>query len=223
MDIFHGIEWLPESRPPKQLYILLHGAGASPADLLPLARKLRDHYPDAAILLPDGVQPYEGSDYRRQWYAMSALTEENRPARVAEVIPFLYEIVKDAQDRLSVLPPDTALIGFSQGATLSLEFSKVHDGCVGRIIAFSGRYARLPEKAPELTTIHLLHGENDRVIPAVHARSAYEQLSILHGDVTLDIASSVSHELHAALIERAITRLETCVPLRSWERALGLK
>lgn len=222
-ETFHGIELLPRQRPPRQLYILLHGVGAGAADLLPLARKLQDHYPDAAFLIPDGIQPFDGSDYRRQWFSVTGITEENRPARVAAAIPPLYAMVKGAQDRLNVLPPDTALVGFSQGSILALEFAKAHDGGVGRVIAFSGRFATLPEKAPALTTIHLLHGEDDRVIPVALAHAAYERLSGLRGDVTIDIASSVGHELHAALIDRAITRLETCVPLRSWERALGMK
>lgn len=221
---FHGIELIPEARPPRQLYILLHGAGANSAGILLLARLLQEHYPDAAFLLPAGPHPFdEGGVHRRQWFSVAGITEENRPARVAEAMPQLHALVKQAQDRLNVLPPDSALVGFSQGAIMALEYSTAHDGGVGRVISFSGRYARLPDKAPELTTIHLLHGEDDDIIPAAHARAAYARLSELRGDVTLDIASGVGHELHPALIARAITRLETCVPLRSWERALGLR
>ncbi len=222
-DSFHGIQLLPESSPPKQLYILLHGEGATSADVLSLAKRLQDHYPDAAFLLPDGFRAVEGSDHRRQWYRVHDLTGESLPARIAAAVAPLHAIIKNAQDRLKVLPPDTALVGFSQGATLALEYSAAHDGGVGRLLAFSGRYARLPEKAPELTTIHLLHGEDDQTISVAHIREAYERLSSLRGDVTLDIASRIGHELHPALIERAIQRLETCVPLRSWERALGLR
>ena len=94
------------------------------------------------------------------------------------------------------------------------------DGLVGRVLSFSGRFATLPDKAPELTTLHLLHGEDDRVVPVAHARAAYGRLAALGGDATLDVASSVAHQLHPALVERAIQRLQTCVPLRSWKRAL---
>ena len=103
---------------------------------------------------------------------------------------------------------------------MALEFSIRHDGGVGRVLAFSGRLAQLPEKAPELTTLHLLHGESDQVIPVAHAYTAYERLMELNGDVTLDVASSVGHELHPALADRAIHRLQTCIPLRSWNQAL---
>jgi len=55
-----------------------------------------------------------------------------------------------------------------------------------------------------------------------HIQAAQARLEELHGDSTIDIASHVGHELHPALIQRAIVRLQTCVPLRAWEAALGL-
>jgi len=222
-ETFHGVELRPASGIPKQLYILLHGVGSSASNLLPLAKRLQTDYPEAACLIPDAPHEFDGGATGYQWYSIRGMNEENRQARIAAVIPFLHTLVRQAQDRLNVLQTDTALVGFSQGASLALEYSAVHDGSVGRVLAFSGRYARLPDKAPELTTIHLLHGADDRIIPVEHAQAAYERLASLHGDVTIDIASSIGHEMHTALIERAIYRLQTCVPLRSWERALGIK
>jgi len=73
-----------------------------------------------------------------------------------------------------------------------LEFSIAHDGGVGRVLAFSGRFARLPDHAPELTTLHLLHGEGDPVIPVAYAQAAIARLKELGGDATLDIAASVA-------------------------------
>jgi phospholipase/carboxylesterase len=226
-QIFQGIELLPETMAVKQLFILLHGVGARSSDLVPLANKLGDAFPGAAFLLPDGTFPFDGGGpfdsggSRRQWFSISGVTEENRAARVAGAIPALHDLVRHAQDRLKVLQTDTALVGFSQGAIMALEYSVAHDGSVGRVLAFSGRFAKFPEKAPELTTLHLLHGEDDPVIPVEHAYAAYEKLMDLNGDATLDIASSVGHEIHAALSDRAIHRLQTCIPLRSWKQALN--
>lgn len=218
---FQGIELLPETGIVKQLFILLHGVGARPSDLVPLANKLKVEFPAAAFLLPEGTHPFDGDSNGRQWFSIRGVTEENRVARVAEAMPRLLALIKQAQDRFNVLQSDTALIGFSQGAIMALEFSVVHDGGVGRVLSFSGRFARLPEKAPELTTLHLLHGENDPVIPVFHAEVAFARLMELNGDATLDLASSVGHEINAALADRAIHRLQTCIPLRSWKRALN--
>ncbi len=220
-QIFNGIELLPESTTVKQLFILFHGVGASSSSLLPLANKLRDTFPDAAFLLPDGSFPFDGGGNGRQWFSITGVTEENRPSRVAEGMPPLHALVRHAQDRFQVLPPDTALIGFSQGAIMALEFSTSHDGKAGRVLAFSGRFAKLPEKAPELTTLHLLHGEDDPVIPVEQAYAAYERLLHLQGDVTLDVTPSVGHEIHAALSGCAVHRLQRGSPLRSWKLALN--
>ena len=103
---------------------------------------------------------------------------------------------------------------------MALEFSIAHDGGVGRVLAFSGRFAQLPEKSPELTTLHLLHGENDPVIPVAHAQAAHARLKELEGDATLDIAAATGHEINAELSGQAIRRLQTHIPLRSWKKAM---
>ena len=217
---FHGIELLPDTMPVKQLFILLHGVGARSSDLLPLAHKLRNVFPRAAFLLPDGTFPFEGGGNGRQWFSICGVTEENRVTRVAEAIPALHALVHQAQDRFNVLQSDTAIAGFSQGAIMALEFSIAHDGHVGRVLSFSGRFAKLPEKAPDLTTLHFFHGEDDPVISVEHAEAAFERLTQLNGDATLDLAEAVGHEINPSLADRAITRLQTCIPLRSWKQAL---
>ena len=219
--VFNGIEILPETAPVRQLFILLHGVGGKSSDLLPLANKLRNTFPGAAFLLPDGTYPFTGGGNGRQWFPPGSTTEENRVSRVAEAMPALHTLVRNAQDRLNILQSDTALVGFSQGAIMALEFSVAHDGNVGRVLAFAGRFAKRPESAPELTTLHLLHGEDDTVIPVAHAHAAHKWLKELDGDATLDVESSVGHELHPILSDRAIHRLKTCIPLRSWKQAMN--
>jgi phospholipase/carboxylesterase len=98
---------------------------------------------------------------------------------------------------------------------------QAHDGIAGRVIAFSGRYAQMPKIAPQFTTLHLLHGAADPIMNVELIQAAQARLTELHGDSTIDIATQVGHALHPALIERAIVRLKTCVPLRSWEDALS--
>ena len=100
---------------------------------------------------------------------------------------------------------------------LALALSNAHDGLVGRVLAFGGGYAVLPAAAPELITLHLLHGQLDTVIPAERIRQDYAHLMELGADATLDVASGLGHELHPALMDQAVTRLQTCVPLRFWK------
>jgi phospholipase/carboxylesterase len=57
--------------------------------------------------------------------------------------------------------------------------------------------------------LHLLHGEQDNIMPVSHSLAALEKIKELHGHATLDIAPSVGHQLHPTLVNRAIERLQT--------------
>ncbi|OZI61091.1 esterase [Bordetella genomosp. 11] len=222
MSFSSDIEYVPVDGEVRQLFILLHGVGGTPADMRDLAAGVRHAFPQSAIVVPAGFEPFDGAGDGRQWFSARGIGEDNLSARVAGALPALVAYVRAAQLRFHLLQSDTALAGFSQGAIMALEATAAHDGLAGRVLAFSGRYASMPNSPPQYTTIHLLHGADDSVIPVDHARQAQARLDALHGDSTIDIATRVGHELHPALIERAVVRLQTCVPLRSWEAALGL-
>lgn len=215
------IEWLPAEGAPQQLILLLHGWCGDGSSMAPLAQALRARFPQAAVLAPDSPEPADAPNAGRQWYSLQGLTEANWPQRVAACLPTLQPWVHAQQQRLGVGPAATCLGGFSQGAILSLALASRQDGLCGRVLAFGGGYAELPLAAPRHTTIHLFHGGADRVIPAQASRSALEHLGALQGDATLDVAATVGHELHPALIDRALHRLQSHIPLRTWQAAMG--
>ena len=213
--------WLPLHGPAEQLMLLFHGWGARAADMAPLARQLRLAFPQAAMLALEGFEPADAGGPGRQWFSLGDVTEDNRPARVAAVLPRLAAWVRAAQQATGLGPVHTALVGFSQGAILALELAQAEDGLAGRVLAFAGRYARLPDAAPASTTLHFFHGADDAVIPAAQSRLAIEHLAALHGDATLDIAQGVGHALPPALVAIAIGRLQTHIPHRTWQAAMG--
>jgi len=212
------LELLPATTP-RQLFVLLHDAGGSALDMLELANLLGDSFAEAAVVMPEGIESIHLGKTERQWFPTFELTDANRPERVAKAVAPLADFIRQQQERFGILQSDTALAGFSQGATMALALSDRHDGLVGRVLAFSGCYAAWPDKAPGLTTIHLLHGQLDTVVPARLAQQAYAELTALGADATCDIASTIGHELHPVLMEQAIHRLQTCVPLRFWRSA----
>ena len=215
------IEWLPAEGTPEQLILLLHGWGSDGRAMAPLAQALRQAFPQAAVLAPDAPTPFERGGPARQWYGVDDLDMAVWPQRVAGVLPLLHAWVQAQQQRLGVSPAATAMGGFSQGAMLSLALAMAHDGIAGRVLAFGGAMTAEPAAAPRLTTVHLFHGANDRVVPASGSRQAFQWLGELQGDATLDIAQGVGHELHPALIDCALHRLRTHIPLRTWQTALG--
>ena len=214
-DPLETLELLPVTAP-RQLFVLLHGNGGAALDMLALATLLGESFGEAAVVMPEGFEAIHLGKTERQWFSALELTDNNRSERIAKAVPPLAVFVRQQQERFGILQSDTALAGFADGATLALALSDQHDGLVGRVLAFSGRYAAWPDKAPSLTTLHLLHGQLDEVVPVRLAQQAYAELMALGADATCDIASTVGHELHPALMAQAIHRLQTCVPLRFW-------
>lgn len=215
------LQWLPSSGQPEQLMLLLHGWGASAADMAPLAQALRQAFPQAALLAPEGFEPVDSGLAGRQWFSLQGVTEDNRPARVDSVLPRLADWVRAAQQASGVGPAATALVGFSQGAILALELAQLHDGICGRVLSFAGRYARLPDVPLAHTTLHFFHGATDTVIPAAQSRLAMQRQAAMQGDATIDIASGIGHALPPELVRCAVQRLQTHIPHRTWMAAMG--
>ncbi|MGN6458114.1 MAG: esterase, partial [Achromobacter mucicolens] len=95
-----SIEFLPDPGVDvRQLFILLHGVGGSPANLEPLAQAVRAGFPSSAVLIPEGFEPFDGGGAGRQWFSVRGVTDDNRVDRVAQALPRLEAYVHDAQAR----------------------------------------------------------------------------------------------------------------------------
>lgn len=140
---------------------------------------------------------------------------------MAQALPGFVATVRALQQRFRVSWQCTALAGFSQGAIMALEAVQAEPHLAGRVLAFSGRHATAPMHAPMDTTVHLLHGMDDRVIPPGPAIDSAERLVALGGDVTADVLPGIAHQLHPALMDKAVEQLRTFLPKKMWREALG--
>ena len=215
----HSIVVQQSSGRPEQLLLLFHGVGAGPDDLVPLGRRLASVFPRSTVV--SIAAPHAtGNTNGRQWFSVPGITEANRIGRVAEAMPLFLAEIRAWQQALDVTPTVTALVGFSQGAIMSLEASLTPSAPAGRVVAIGGRFAVLPDHAPAHTTIHLLHGKEDPVMEYRHAVEAAHRLRELGGDVTADVVPFVGHAISREIADLAVERLQGYVPKRLWEDAL---
>ena len=217
---------LPDDGPPELLFLLLHGHGQQPQAMQPLADALACEYPHAAILClqaPDAAVDTSGRQRAGgfQYFSRHGLTDDNRAERVAAALPAFVATVRALQRRFEMPWQRTALAGFSQGGIVALEAVQSEPRLAGRVLAFGARHARLPDRAPVDTTLHLLHGMADPVISPAPVVDAAKQLVLLGADVTADILPDVGHELHPLLIDKAIEQLRTFLPRRLWREAIS--
>jgi predicted esterase len=108
--------------------IMLHGRGATAGDILGLAKEFSVR--DVAYLAPQAAG--------NTWYPYSFLKpiEENEPA-LSSALRLVESLLESV--RTKGFPPErVALMGFSQGACLSLEFAARHAQRYAVIAAFSG-------------------------------------------------------------------------------------
>lgn len=193
------------------LFVFLHASGACARSMIPAAFKYQGRFPSAALVVPNGFSLFgdRGEDAEsQQWFSTRGLNDDNRMARVSEVLPRIEQLVRREQTHYGVPLERTVLIGYAQGGTVALETAKAFPGLAGAVVAYAARFARLPCNGSRIgARFHLVHGGYDSVVPRVYAERAARTLAGLHVPVTLDIIEDLGHALSHEAICRGSLRL----------------
>jgi phospholipase/carboxylesterase len=179
----------PQAR--RELVLLFHGVGSTASNLIPLAQRIARQQPQAMVVSVHAPHP-SSSGAGRQWFPVAGVTEANRPERIAAAMPEFEGVVRKWQAEAGVEPAGTTLVGFSQGAIMSLESTQVAD-LAHRIVALAGRFAQPPRRAPAGVAFRFVHGENDPVIDARFSLEAAETLRSLGADATAKLVPGLGH------------------------------
>ena len=179
--------------------VLLHGRGASAADILLTAELFAQ--PGWALLAPEAAGD--------TWYPnpFTAPLADNEP-HLASALDRVRACVERLESRLPA--ERIVLLGFSQGACLALEFAARNPRRYGAVVGLSGGLIGQADERAEVrgtlagTPVLLACGEHDPYIPAVRVRAAADVLRRLGGDVRLRLDPDLGHEVSAA--EAALVR-----------------
>lgn len=154
----------------KSIVIFVHGYGADGADLLGLADPLASHLPDTAFFAPDAPESVPGMPFGRQWFPIPRFdgsTEEQAAAGLVAAAADLNGFI-DARLAEEGLPPQAlALVGFSQGAMMSLHVAPRRAEAIAGVVAISGRLLAPERLVPETRVkppVLLIHGDADEVV-----------------------------------------------------------
>jgi phospholipase/carboxylesterase len=184
----------------KAAVILLHGRGASAADILSLAREMYD--PEIAYLAPEAAG--------NTWYPYSFLAplEQNEPwlSSALEKVGATVELATSA----GIPHRNIVLCGFSQGASLSTEFVARNPKRYGGLIAFTGGLIGPPgiplEHRGELfsTPAFLGSGDPDPHVPWSRVEESAQVLTKMGASVTLRRYPNRPHIVTEDEIENAV-------------------
>jgi predicted esterase len=151
----------------------------------------------------------------RQWYPYSLLEKvEKNQGALNSALGLVKRIVEKAA-AANIPPERIALLGFSQGATVALEFAARNARRYGAVIALSGALLG-PEGTPREyagslagTPLFLGSGDSDPNIPKRRVDEAARVFEGLGAVVRKEIYAGLAHAMNADEIEKAREMLAT--------------
>lgn len=164
------------SKNPDYLVVFLHGYGANGENLLNLSHEFQQVLPKAHFISPNAIEPWEGGfPNSYQWFSLNHGFERKNLAQMAANIikanKILAQFIDLQLSRLNLTTKNLFLVGFSQGAMMSMYQGLMASQKPAGIVAFSGKLIlpeMLGEKVSEENTkpeICLIHGQSDSVVP----------------------------------------------------------
>jgi predicted esterase len=183
--------------------ILLHGRGSSAEDILSLGEEFG--FADIAYLAPQAAN--------HSWYPYSFLAPlaQNEPhlSNALATVDAAFAHLK----RAGVAAERVALIGFSQGGCLALEYAARHAQRYGAIAGLSAGLIG-PPGAPRAypgslggTPVFLGCSDIDGHIPLARVHESRDVLSGLGADVTERIYPGMGHTINAEEIAQVVKLL----------------
>ena len=175
----------------KKALILVHGRGGSAEDILSLSQFL--NVKDFALLAPRARE--------NSWYPYSFI------APVSQNEPWLssaFELVKETLDQVfaeGISSENVCLLGFSQGACLTLEFAARNATKFRGIVAFTGGligdkiYTENYKGDFRNTPIFIGSSNPDPHVPVQRVRETTGILKSMHADVTEKIYNGMGHTI----------------------------
>lgn len=170
---------------------MLHGRGASAASII----SLQDH------LQLDGYAIFAPQATEHSWYPYSfmAPVSSNQPA-LDSALQVIGDLVEDIKQK-GIAQENIYILGFSQGACLTLEYATRNAGRYGGIIAFTG--GLIGEKLAlenyqgdfNQTPVLIATGDPDPHVPVSRVNESVAILEGLNAQVTLRIFKGRPHTI----------------------------
>ncbi len=194
-------------KPP--LLLLLHGYGANEDDLFSLAPYVDERFLVVSARAPVGISPMSYAWFSLEFTPQGVISDDEEAENSRRTIrKFISEVVENYE----VDPNAVYLMGFSQGAMMSLAVALTYPGSAAAVVAMSGRL--LPATLNQITDkntliglpIFVAHGTRDMLLPIQHGRDTRTRLSNLPVDLTYR-EYEIAHEVSADSLNDVTTWL----------------
>ena len=194
--------WEPQGEAPRLTIIAIHGRGSNEDDLIGLAPPLRL---PVRFVAPRGPLPVPlGWTQGYAWYEFANLGDPV-PDTFQRSVDLLVALVDEVRQRYSLTREQLVMLGFSQGAVMSLAVALTVPDRIGGVVALSGYLPRPEVWKPAHTDlggmpILVTHGTYDSILPVAWGRAAAERLRGFKADVRYE-EFPMDHEVNAACLQ----------------------
>ena len=171
--------------------IMLHGSGATAKGMFPLADELAQ--PDFHYLAPQAAN--------HTWYPYSFLEPKNKnQPGISSGLQMLHDML-DSVVQSGIPETNIILLGFSQGACLTTEFTARHPQKLGGVIALSGGLIGPsidPDKysgSMDQTPVFIGCSDDDPHVPVERINETEVVFKKLHANVNKQIYKGMGHTI----------------------------
>ena len=180
------------------LIVALHGVGSSADDMTAALHPLTAF---ADVIALPGHEPFDSSDSGRQWFSVMSVTESNRSTRTAAALPALIAKLDQLAVARNISRDDIILLGFSQGAIMTLAAVAGGYHC-GRAISIAGRLAVPVSPALDRQAeILVVHDADDHIMPSGLSINAATALNRAGHAVEVVETAAVGHRIGKATLD----------------------
>ncbi len=181
------------SQKAKHRIILIHGWGADADDLLSLGREIKEKSNIDFEVISLRAPAMHPSSSGRQWYGLYPPDWDNAESEVRNLVISLKKL-----DRCNIPLNKTILLGFSQGAAMSIDAGSQLD--LGLIVSCSG-YPH-PNWRPEKKCPPMLisHGLFDDIVPIEASKTIYQKVKSISVKICEFYEFNGSHQIDLNLI-----------------------
>jgi phospholipase/carboxylesterase len=187
---------------PKRLLVFLHGAGSNPDAFAPVAIAWQLKFPAAAAFILQA--PFEtaansatSNSGRYDWVPVN-LDIDQRQLALKEAAITAASLIAIIQQNTGLKPQETIVVGFSRGATVAIDLTRLPEPIVDIAVAYAPVLSStlLADEKPKVRAIHLIHGTADTLVTTDKAQRAHKQLILSNCNVTLDLLEDGTHSIN---------------------------
>jgi phospholipase/carboxylesterase len=193
------------------IFVLMHGYGSSPDDLIPIGMSLRTLLPTTAFIFPFAPEPCETADriggIGYQWFSLKSLSLFHIQKEIKGAYMTLSNFIDSQLERFHLTNENLMIGGFSQGAMMTLYTGPRRMQQPKCLLAFSGMMPdtmdTIKDEIHSRPNICLIHGTADSVVPYQSMEEAENLLKNLDIPYETYTVEGMGHEINNEALEYA--------------------